>query len=408
VDYGIPIQHNLHFIARVGDNESDVVRQHDCLPVDHWENKENIYEMTLYCMSEWSSKWNIEKNDVDQRFSFAQLYALNVTSEQLYFWSTYWFFNCALPTFGPMCQYSFDEDKPSQLTLNKIISDFYRRNQTSQMNQSCYIHLECNLGLSSLCISWTDICDGIIRCINGTDEEHCWQLEIHECNEDRFRCINGQCIPSSFLNDNIDAPDCLDGSDEHSYSLLDISWNSVGLVFKLEEISCLKWSGIGSPYDTGRIYGCSGLHFKGSNEQTFFAHKPNTMSNICWSALNCHLKLLELLDYFNCTDVCQNETCKQIITNDCPDMFFIPNVPIAFGHIYFAYTKEYIINQTTWSNTPEYVCYNEQLCNGFYPNKTLISFNNTTCRRPQDFQLDFIHDYPGVTSLRYCLRSIRI
>jgi hypothetical protein len=87
VNDGVSMQRNLHFIERIGDNESDVVTQHDCLRVDHWENKENIYEITLYCMNEWPSKWNIQENNVDQRFSFAQLYALNVTSEQLYLWS---------------------------------------------------------------------------------------------------------------------------------------------------------------------------------------------------------------------------------------------------------------------------------------------------------------------------------
>jgi hypothetical protein len=110
----------FHFIEWIGDNESDVVTQHDCLPIDHWENKENIYEITLYCMSEWPSKWNIQKNDVDQRFSFAQLYALNITSEQLYFWSA---------------RLDIVEDQSSQLTSSKIIYDFYLRNETSQMNQ---------------------------------------------------------------------------------------------------------------------------------------------------------------------------------------------------------------------------------------------------------------------------------
>jgi hypothetical protein len=214
VNYGIPIQRNLHFIERVGDNESDVVTQHDSLAVDSWvNNKKDIYEITLYCMSEWPSKWNIQENNVDKKFSFAQLYALNVTSEQLYLWSapldivedyqsyldqismsnkplitTHWFFNCTLPTFGSMCQYSFDEDEPSQLSLNKIIHDSYLKDETNQVNRSCYILSECNLGSNLLCIDWIDICNGMVQCINGTDEQHCWQLEIHVCNEDEFRC----------------------------------------------------------------------------------------------------------------------------------------------------------------------------------------------------------------------------
>ena len=39
--------------------------------------------------------------------------------------------------------------------------------------------------------------------------------------------------------------------------------------------------------------------------------------------------------------------------------------------------------------TTKYVCYNPQLCNGFLPNKSLISFNNAVCRIPEDFPFHF-------------------
>lgn len=86
-----------------------------------------------------------------------------------------------------------------------------------------------------LCIGWINICDGVVQCIDAIDEEHCWQLEINECKEDEYRCSNGQCISLSFLNDNIDAPDCLDGSDENvDFSIYDTqTLNAV--IFKLEE-----------------------------------------------------------------------------------------------------------------------------------------------------------------------------
>ncbi|CAF3548055.1 unnamed protein product [Rotaria sp. Silwood1] len=48
-----------------------------------------------------------------------------------------------------------------------------------------------------------------------------------------------------------------------------------------------------------------------------------------------------------------------------------------------------MINSTARSLSPSYICYNDQLCDGFYPNKSLISFNNATCRRPEDFPLNF-------------------
>ena len=67
------------------------------------------------------------------------------------------------------------------------------------MNQTCYIDLQCNFGKISLCIGWINICDGIIQCIDGIDEEYCWQLEINQCNENEYRCNNGQCLPLSFF-----------------------------------------------------------------------------------------------------------------------------------------------------------------------------------------------------------------
>ena len=40
---------------------------------------------------------------------------------------------------------------------------------------------------------------------------------------------------------------------------------------------------------------------------------------------------------------------------------------------------------------PAYICYNDQLCGGFYSNKTLLSFNNSTCRHPEDFPINFFN-----------------
>jgi hypothetical protein len=90
-----------------------------------------------------------------------------------------------------------------------------------------------------------------------------------------------------------------------------------------------------------------------------------------------------------CHDICERWTCKEIIQKNCPDMFFIPAVPVLFGHIYLAYTKEDILNTTRLWHKPQYVCYNEEFCEGFYPNRTLFSFNNVTCRRPEDFPIYF-------------------
>jgi hypothetical protein len=79
---------------------------------------------------------------------------------------------------------------------------------------TCYIHLECNRGSKSVCLDWTEICDGYIDCLNDRiDEKYCWQLEINQCKEDEYRCLNGQCISKKFYLDTHFISECLDRSD---------------------------------------------------------------------------------------------------------------------------------------------------------------------------------------------------
>ena len=61
---------------------------------------------------------------------------------------------------------------------------------------TCYVHLQCDYGTTSICLDWTDICNGQINCLNdGIDEKDCWQLEVNQCN------------------DQTHTSDCLDASD---------------------------------------------------------------------------------------------------------------------------------------------------------------------------------------------------
>jgi len=168
-------------------------------------------------------------------------------------------------------------------------------------------------------------------------------------------------------------------------------WKPSGPAFNLEEISCVKFFGDSFTISPGRNRQCSDNRFLSYENSLYFPEKPNTVCNDCWLALNCYLTFTTDL-YLNYDDICQNETCKKITENDCPDMFYMPNAPIAFGHIYFAYTKKYIIEQKRTTNNPEYICYNEQLCGGFLSNTSVVLFNNTTCRRPQDFPLECSDD----------------
>ncbi|UJR34572.1 hypothetical protein I4U23_027348, partial [Adineta vaga] len=383
---------------------NDNVIRHDCVHFPAWEKVKNIHEIITYCISELPSKWNIQINNFDQIFTFANLSQMNITSEQLYLWSApmdiiedYQFYldqlstsnqttmsssiyyNCTLPTFGPMCQYEFDSYESDQLSLGEIIYKSYLHLRYSDRDQTCYTHLQCNLGKTSLCIGWNNICDGIIQCINGVDEEHCWQLETNECKDNEFRCADGQCIPLIFFKDNADGPDCLDGSDEYAV-FMEGNLNPIGPPFRYNDIICLKHNiiTVGPFLD----------HCRDTYAVLFEKLILSDMSDLCSLALQCYFEISNP-SQLNCVKICRRDTCKEKIEKICPPMFFMPNAPIAFGHIYFAYTKDYIMNQTESKMTPEYVCYNEQLCSEIYSNNKLISFNNTTCYRPIDLPFIF-------------------
>ncbi|CAF3557059.1 unnamed protein product [Rotaria sp. Silwood1] len=97
------------------------------------------------------------------------------------------FYNCTLPRFGSMCQYEMT---------------YYHKYEYNPTNFTCYTHLQCNRGSFPICLDWSEICDGQVDCLDDKfDEEYCWQLEINECNDNEYRCTNGQCIPQSFFRD---------------------------------------------------------------------------------------------------------------------------------------------------------------------------------------------------------------
>ncbi|CAF3921450.1 unnamed protein product [Rotaria sp. Silwood2] len=402
-------QINLDLTDWISVSESNTVLQHDCLHV-FAPTKFSFppQQIISYCMSEWPSKWNIRENNFDQSFTFAELYKRNITSQQLYLWSapmdivehyefyldqlsnsnkspsivTQLFYNCTLPRFGPLCQYSLDIYMPYGSSLYEIINNFYQENYRP-MTLTCYTHLECNRGSNLACLDWTEICDGHIDCLNdGIDEEHCEQLEVNKCEESEFRCKNGECISHLFVQDGISI-ECIDQSDE-SYGRGHGPKNDIsGPSFTFEDIRCPKDKGNQNLFTTSCLKQRDHLIL-----QAMFLNESNSISDDCWFAFRCNFGIPDS-SHPKCRDICLNRTCKEIINNTCPDMFFIPNAPILFGHIYLAYTKQAALKAITNSLPPQYVCYNEQLCDGFYTNKTLLLFHNATCRRPEDFPLIF-------------------
>ncbi|CAF1417530.1 unnamed protein product [Adineta steineri] len=362
-------QINLHHTNWVRENENNDVLQHDCLRTDVLIEKGNFSrEIISYCISELPPKLHVEKNNFLQKFTFDELSIKNITSHQLYLWSApidiiedyqfylnqlsvtndlelskNVFYNCTLPRFGPMCQYEIVHHHSNYPSLYEMINGLYHNSSKNLPHITCYIHLQCNRGHPPACLHWTEICNGQIDCLNGgVDEEYCWQLEINECNEDEHRCANGQCVPKPFFQDDTYAPDCYKAEPSN------IMWDSL------------------------------------------YSTKDNSTSNKCWSAFLCAImNARKAMFSIKCNDICEyNHKCLEIIEYNCPNMLYIPTIPVLFGDIYFAHEK---YNSTISNNRIfqfPYICYNNSRYNDHFNedsnNKysySIISFNNRTCHR---------------------------
>ncbi|CAF1480945.1 unnamed protein product, partial [Adineta steineri] len=386
--------------------------------------------MTSLCLSEWPSTWKIQENTRDQKLNFSQLAELNITSQQLYHWSatidiiesyqfylnqlstsnsislsTKVFYNCTPPRFGSQCQYLFPfRTKQKLSSVHELIHGFYFDRIDARDELSCYHHLNCRFGSILFCLDWNQICDGFIQCTDGVDEQHCWQMETNQCKENEYRCRNGQCISSVFLDDNAFAAECLDQSDTKEK----LDWDRLTRemydpkrpIFINEEVFIYNGTGHFGPF------------YEGRDRRYLFVDRmilqhDTSMLQTCWLLLYCYLAIFDLSKH-NCIDICSKEHCQKQINESCPDMFYVPSAAIVFGHVYLAYTKQYIVQQKARLNAPEYICYNEQLCGGFNPNQKTILFNNSLCRRVQDILPNVISNTNGIQMIWDYIHQISI
>ena len=422
-------QINLYLTNPSGDD----VLQHDCIHLPTSMEKEtNTYEIVTYCLSENRSKWKIEENNLDQKLMFAQLYEQNITSEQLWRWSTpidvaehyqsyvnqrsisgdshstasHIFHNCSSARFGPSCEYSLDIQELNDRLLKDIIDDYYQA-EYRPTTLTCYEQLVCDRGSTLACLDWSEICDGYVDCLNdAVDEHNCWQLEINECAEDEYRCSNGQCIAKVFFRDHPRRFECLDRSDGTPELLTSVYSIKQIPSITTEDVICPTRAHLFLFKITSSCTPNRDIILK----ESMFLDRPNTLSDICWLALKCLLSFTSSIDP-RCPDLCPNKVCQQTINGKCPEVILTPANALAFGHMYLAYSKTTIVN-STHTIYPHYVCYKDTLCGGFLPNKTLLAFNNLTCRRLEDFPVSFvsagrfsridIHLRPLYTQLHQC------
>ena len=381
--------------------------EHDCLTIDISPfNEINAQEILSFCLTEPMGKWNNQSNTIDHKLTFDQLRKQNVTSQQLYHWSApidlieqyqifldsnqsllsqNIFYNCTQPRFGPQCQYEFIYLPSEHLTLKETISQFYQIKYEPK-SLTCYIHLKCDRGSKSICLDWTEICDEYVNCVHDQiDEKFCWQLKKNECNEDEYRCRDGQCISKQFAFDNSNIYECLDRSDTVQSKYLEFKPELYRPIITWEDIACKDQTRhiFAEPYMTSSCDPTRRILLN-----IFILNdKPPMLANICYFAFYCTF-YFEALSLLICKDICKSEKCILIIYETCPDMIMIPSAPLAFGHVHVGYLKS--TRLYSFYQQPDFLCYDENLCQDFISNNSMLTiYNNKICRRIEDISIAF-------------------
>ncbi|CAF1198896.1 unnamed protein product [Adineta steineri] len=405
-------QINLYFTDQVRESENydEIGIRYNCIRLaSNMDREKFTRQISSYCMSESSLKFHIENDNSFQTFSFAKLAIMNITSEDLYFWSTpidiieqyqiylllndsslaeQIFYNCTLPRFGSMCQYEFYYYHESYSSLYEMIHEYYQLYYSfNPTNLTCYTHVKCNRGYSPACLDWTEICDGKVDCLDGEyDEEHCWELEFNECKSNEYQCNIGLCIPNEFIEDDKTNFDCIDGSDEPVKEIASSGeYFPDEPAFGRDDMIC------------GATFVTSPCLFRREVilMESMFSIKDNNVTDECWSAYKCYFAITTAEHPNIITYNVINKECIPIIRKTCPDMLYIPNIPIFFGHIYTAYKK----NELSHSDSiePPYLCSNKSFYDDSLSLVLETVLNNTMCFKVSRFTSMAAVSVPRIT-----------
>jgi hypothetical protein len=359
-------------------------------------SQQKTIQIISYCqrtIRQSSYPYNLTKDVF--KYTFADLHQQNVTSEDLFTWSSTSldiieqcqiyldnitssqsassiFYNCSSGRFGAFCQYQFYLEGEDFGNIVYDIFDFiYLYNDIWSI--PCYEHLQCNQSSSHTCLDWREVCNGIIDCMpGGVDEEYCYELEINECLDNEYRCHNGLCVPGDFYEDDALNPDCLDGSDEHDLgsNVFDGSIVcSYDPTFRCEERTCrrllefpcgdgdcIKMTVLTLHHDLSFCYNMR--DFLWTRAIIREVENEPTYNFNCIFAIICLIHWDDVADLL-CEDFTENELID-MLNNSCPQYFSFPRRPVMLGHVYFVY----LANRTKFDAVaiPDIICYNQTLC----------------------------------------------
>lgn len=393
---------------------------HDCLRFI--ESADHQYEIIYFCLSEFESTWKIENHDSISNWTFDELKRQNITHEDLYFWSapidliedyqvylnqtnngqnsslsdnTY--FNCTWPKFGPSCQYEFVQMASDNLSLQKMIGDFFHtRFSNRKPNFTCYIQLQCTRESKSYCLQWEEICDGEVQCWDGgEDEKNCWQIEINDCQSNEYRCQNGECIPKSFYADYLHI-DCRDQSDEivSGHGLLEHCVSD-----RTPIIDCVDRT-----YKHLLFSSSSDYNRLSNLKQLSSAITIESSSRICQNALRCLFDLTKM-GGVSCYQYCSNYPCVEIINETCPDLLVIRIHNFASDGIHYLFQKTNIHNMSSENIGLLYICYANSRYDTFYRMNYLFVHNNSKCLFSQTITNDSSYSFTSMTMIMMKLKN---
>ncbi|CAF0903799.1 unnamed protein product [Adineta steineri] len=377
----------------------------DCL--HYFSSKPPFSGIIKYCV-----RPNTEKNLTtvihlfnisDEYYTFNELYYLNVTSYDILQWSSsldiaeqyqYYldrpfqsnlsnetFFNCTRPWFGSRCQYALE------INENELVWNSLEMTSTDNMfRQTCYILLECDRGGPLICLDWREICNGRIDCLNdGIDEIGCFNLELNECSENEYRCHNGLCIPKIFLEMESMEAQCFDGSDivvENDHTLNSYCQSHL---FECQEYICRPDEG---QFTCGNGQCVEDFGQCENNRHLALTQSISIQGNLsysCWIVMICLSKIVTKIENITCDQFMQSSAIIEEFKNCTFPLEFLV-IPVLFGHVRFLYGPKDIDNiNITLALKPDYVCYDEQLCDFLTPT---FHHKNLTCLHGNQTGLD--------------------
>ncbi|CAF4070713.1 unnamed protein product [Adineta steineri] len=374
----------------------------DCL--HYFSTESEFSEIVKYCIRPKNDTNSIVAeifNISDDYLTFDELYRLNVTSHEILMWSSsidlaeqyeYYldqptqsnlsnekFFNCTQPWFGSRCQYSF------KFNEDKLVQNSFETGITGDIfNGTCYILLECNRGGPSMCLDWREICDGRIDCLNGgVDEIQCFNLEINECNENEYRCHNGLCIPKIFLEMDSHEAQCLDRSDYFADLICERFYFNLNL-FECQEFICRPDEG---KFSCGDGQCAEDFHECKNNRHLALAQSLSVQGNLsyeCWISMVCLTKTMDKIENISCDEFIQSSKIIEQLKS-CKFPLQFPVIPVLYGHVKFLYNPKELDNiNVTLSLKPDYICYDEQLCDFLTPT---FRHDTLTCRSGDQMNL---------------------